>query len=260
MKRAAILCTVVTTIVLVTMTSCKSFKEGFEEGYYGEQDKETKPERKTSKGFAGTYPIEGEGDSYTGTLTIQKVKGVKEKAYTLEWLYDDADEKAYGNAIEVAGYLGFGDAGEGGVIGIMKKTERGGISSLWSPIEGDLVMAERSPGASRLYAATTDLSGTYEVKGASSDGSESYEETVTIEEMGVNWLVSKEFEDGLIVVGMGLAVDNVLVTAFDIGGSKIITLLEIRDDELDGKWVYSYFDFEEDKEYVVTGWEKWKQQ
>jgi len=215
------------------------------------------PAPKGTKGFPGTYQVEGEGLAYTGTLTIERLKGVKEKVYTLEWSYDEGEEMAYGNGIEVAGYLGFGDAGEGGVIGVMKKTSDG-ITNLWSPISGDLVMFERTPGAPRLYAATTDLAGTYKVKGAASDGSDAYEELVTVEEMGVNWLISKEFDNGMITVGMGLAVDNVLVTGFDIGGSKIITAYEIKDDELEGKWVYSYFDYEADEEFVVTGWENWQ--
>ncbi|MBD3285106.1 hypothetical protein GF359_01865, partial [candidate division WOR-3 bacterium] len=70
---------------LVLMAGCKSFKEGFEDGYYGESGRETKTTRKASQSFAGTYHIEGEGASYTGTLEIKKIKGVKDKAYSLEW-------------------------------------------------------------------------------------------------------------------------------------------------------------------------------
>jgi len=202
-------------------------------------------------GFAGTYPIEGEGGSYAGNLTVKKAKG---DSYTLHWEYEDMTE-AEGVGIQVAGYLGFGDSGAGGVVGIYKKQD-GGLSGLWAPVEGDLVMVERSPNVPRLYASPNDISGTYRVKGASSDGGDSYRKTLSIEEMGNTWVVSAESEDGFITVGMGLAVDNVLVTAFGALDTKIITVYEINGDELDGKWVYVYYDDEKQRKVTVTGWEK----
>jgi len=198
--------------------------------------------------MSGSYDIAGE--EYEAKLTIEK----SDEAYNLVWEYPDIEEPAYGYGVAVGGYLGFGDEGAEGIIGIYKKQDSD-ITGVWTSIEGDVIMHEHSPDAGIIYPSLDDISGIYNVKGANSEGKNSYKEKMTIEEYDNTWTVSKEYEDGLIAVGIGLRVDNYLVTAFPAGDFKQITLYEIYGDKLEGKWVYRYVN-DNDEEITVTGWEK----
>ncbi len=203
--------------------------------------------------YSGTYDVVGQ--DYEAKLTI---KHADEHVYRMRWVssdVDDIDDTLFAFGVENDGYLGFVDSDSGdewGIVGVYKR-QGDKITGLWGLIEGDLVLAQCSPGVGRMPLSYPNIEGRWKVNHLGVKNP--YTFFMTIEENGNTWVISQESEDGFIRVGMGMSVDQILITCFGMMDSKIITVYTIDGDKLYGRWAYQWVENESNRLNFETGTE-----
>ncbi len=203
--------------------------------------------------FHGSYKV-------TSPDTSEDGKGERVVAFSEEYavfrVYREIGLEAFEyTGLDLGDYLGYGYPGEGGILGIYTVSE-GKLSGLWMNVDGEKVFAEYSRGAARLKPSDRRFEGSWYVKGSHPDGSEPYEYPMTLMKEGDVYEAVAEFEAGDSAQGAGLAVDNVLVLGFDVGGTKILKILSLEGSSLEGKWAFTYIDEHTGEPVTVFGIER----
>ncbi len=189
----------------------------------------------TTKGFEGTYQVEG--PDYNCSLSINKVS----ETYHVIWSFADGS-RVYGKGLELGGVLGVVFADEEGYDAgvVVYKRDGDGITGLWTTADGEVLFAEKTPGADVLRKGTPDVRGLYGVTGTNDDGS-AYTGSLEIADMGQTlaamWL-SGESE----IYGTGFVADNVLVIGFGNDAGIGIAIYEISDGTLAGNWTFALYE------------------
>jgi len=241
-------------IGMVLLTSCCGL---LSDGGRGEEDEGATTTHKhgqdedngedISTDFEGTYKMVNE--EYDDLSLEISDEG---NYYLLKWGIP-ASEPWIAYGIRFGDYLCVSIGGEDGIVGIYQK--RGSkLAGVWLS-EGELIY-DLSEGADELETSDRDFSGTWAIESPDPETDEVYTYTLTVESSGDVYTATEEFEEGVEVTGSALAVDDVIIMGFPVGGSLVTKVFKLRGSKLDGKTFYSYFDDEEGFERVVTGAEK----
>jgi|GEM_PF-4857250 len=206
--------------------------------------------RSSHTGFPGKYEIVNEDDAEF-YLTISK----EGDYYLLEW-GEEATEPWYTYGVVVGDYLGsYIMEDEDVMLGIYKRSGDG-ISGIWD-VYGEFLY-DMTADAEELELSSYDFSGTYLMESPDPETDEIHYYDLVIEKAGDLYAVTEVFEGGYELIGSGLAVDDVIVMAFPVGGTAVAKMYRLRGSRLSGKHFYDYYDDETGLTEFVVSEEKGK--
>ncbi|MBN2252041.1 MAG: hypothetical protein JW724_08235 [Candidatus Altiarchaeota archaeon] len=246
MKKIIFTLTLLAVCVLILPGCCGVLSERDEAPETEEPEDRPKVSRRVD--FEGAFEMVNE-EYEDLSLKISR----KGPYYVLEWGIPASEPwLAYG--MKVSDYLGAATGGEDGIVGVYAMDgER--ISGVW--LGPEELIYDVSKGADELELSCKDFSGTYQMESPDPETGEVYTYTLRIKPSDKTYSATEEFDEtGVEIEGSALAVDDVIIIGFPVGGSLVAKMFEMRGTKLEGKTFYSYFDDEAGREKVEVGSEE----
>lgn len=195
--------------------------------------KDLNPESE-EKHHVGSFKLSA--DAYESTLDLYHKT---DDIYDLKWTFANSDLIVTGFGVEKSGYFGFGDAWDSGFVGIYK-LDGNEITGLLVHVADNAVVKEKTIGAKELELSSPDLAGVWEEKVTRDDGDKSaIPHEIKLEKKGDLWYISNKSEgqNDFKWAGIGLTVENMLITGTDFDFAKIVTIYTVDGDTLHGRWI-----------------------